>query len=404
MKNLRTIGMSLLAYGAASLLLASPSLAADPMISMGGNFSCALQANGIAKCWGNNSFGELGRSVPRRGSKVISNPVAIRFGSQLLSLDAGRNHVCGIATSRAAFCVGLNRYGQLGQAARAGTRKPSPRASRVKLGGKAIAISAGGNHTCAILDGGNLECFGFNRHGQTGRRAKADVQWKPRRVNLGAPAVSVSAGSNHTCAVLVDGGLKCFGRNDVGQLGSETNLETDRPTSSPQLVPLPAATKVVVASAWHTCALLVDGRVFCFGLNDHGQLGNLTNADTAASNSTPLQVELGAAAVSITAGGPSSCAVLVNAVAKCFGDNADGQLANPTGNSSNDANPLPLDTAFGPDLRMLSAGHFHTCALNGLGTVSCAGNNWTGQLGPGAPRRDIPMPSPVVVPKLQMTG
>ncbi len=143
----------------------------------------------------------------------------------------------------------------------------------------------------------------------------------------------LAIGSSHSCALLDDGTVRCWGRNNLGQLGSPTNNGTNNPNPAPQ----PAvnlgghAAVAITAGDDHSCALLDDGTVRCWGLNDFGELGSATNNGTVNPNPVPQPaVNLGGhAAVAITAGGNHSCALLDDGTVRCWGSNFYGQLGSP---------------------------------------------------------------------------
>ena len=209
----------------------------------------------------------------------------------------GLNHYCGIFSDGNLKCWGQNYYGQLG----IGSTTSHNTSQNVSLGtGRtAVAVSAGTSYTCAILDDGSLKCWGQNSYGQLGIGSTTNYD-TPQNVSLGTgrTAVSVDAGDSHTCAILDDGSLKCWGQNSNGQLGigSTTNHDT------PQNVSLDTGRTAVSVSAghYHTCAILDDGSLKCWGYNIFGQLGI---GSTTGHNSTQnVSLGTGRTAVSVSTG------------------------------------------------------------------------------------------------------
>jgi alpha-tubulin suppressor-like RCC1 family protein len=181
-------------------------------------------------------------------------------------------------------------------------------------------------------------------------------------------ATAISAGGGHTCALLSDATVKCWGTNGRGQLGDGTHT---RRLTAVAVRGLAGATSV--SASWSmSCALLADGTAKCWGDNRYGQLGD----GTTTSRSTPVAVQGLTGAVAISAGGSSACAVLVVHTVVCWGDNARGEL----GNGTRVGSPTPVAVPGLNDITAVSTGDQHVCALHSNGTVSCWG--WSSRLGP----------------------
>ena len=173
-------------------------------------------------------------------------------------------------------CWGWNTKGQLGLGSRIDYN--SPQAVDLGNGKTAKAISAGANHTCAILNDDSLKCWGKNSQGQLGlgRHNKNAKSTAPEAVNLGTgkTAKAITVGANHTCAILNDDSLKCWGGNNDGKLGLPDS-QTDSLYNSPQAVDLGNGKTAKAITIWsdHSCAILNDDSLKCWGLNDNGRLG-----------------------------------------------------------------------------------------------------------------------------------
>lgn len=160
----------------------------------------------------------------------------------------------------------------------------------------AAQLSAGANHTCALLYDGDVQCWGSNQHGQVGSTEKlgaggGDFTSPQPAVALPRDAVAISSGTNHTCALLDNGTVQCWGGNRYGTLGSPTNVGSTDPNPNPlSVVPLPGEAVAISAGVLHTCALLNDGGVRCWGKNEFGQLGFSTASPNQAypSPDTPI--------------------------------------------------------------------------------------------------------------------
>jgi cysteine-rich repeat protein len=239
--------------------------------------------------------------------------------------SVGWGFECAVAGG-SAFCRGYDRFGQLGS---------SSFTRAVDLESRVVEVAAGPRHACARLEGGSTACWGANQFGQLGRGTH-DETGEPGGVDLGGQgtvgAVGLSAGDVHTCALLEDGSVKCWGYNELGQLGQghRNNLGDEPGELGDSLPPVDLggvpATEIAAGYA-HTCALLADGNIKCWGGNFFGELGqghdeHLGDEPGELGDALP-PVDLGAngtaRAIAIAAGGGSTCALLEDRRVKCWG-------------------------------------------------------------------------------------
>jgi alpha-tubulin suppressor-like RCC1 family protein len=304
-----------------------------------------------------------------------------------IDITAGTQHTCAILDNGSVSCWGPNNFGQLGD----GTNTPDlvrntpTQTSSLGTDRTAVAISAGRYHTCALLDDGSVSCWGRNNFGQLGDGTDTLRNTPTQTSSLGTDrtAVAISAGEGHTCAILDDGSVSCWGSNNGGRLGDGTTTDRNTPTPTSSLGTGRTAIAITVGEGLgsHTCAILDDGSVSCWGYNTYGQLGDGT--DTLRN--TPTQTSsLGTdrTAVAISAGFRHTCAILDDGSVSCWGYNTYGQLGD--GTTTDHSTPTQTST-LGTDRTAIAitVGGDHTCAILDDGSVSCWGNNSQGRLGDG---------------------
>lgn len=269
--------------------------------------------------------------------------------------------------------------------------------TKVELGGAAIQLAVGGDFACARLEGGGVRCWGSNEFGQLGqghtlRIGDDEPPMELPTVDLGGPACDVAAGVSHACAVLETGAVRCWGQGESGRLGLGhiESIGDDELPSMVDAIELDAMATRVVAGEHHTCALLDTGAVRCWGWGRDGQLG-LGHTESIGDDERPIEVDavdLGGSAVDVAAGRDHTCAVLEDGGLRCWGSNASGQLGLGHTDSIGD-DELPSDAGAvdigtrdavavfgGPTSRS-------TCALLDDGGLRCWGANEAGQLGQG---------------------
>ena len=234
----------------------------------------------------------------------------------------------------------------------------------------ARAVSAGGDHTCALTDSDAVKCWGSNFYGQLGDGTKADSSVPVEVKGLGSGVAEISAGYHHTCALMYSGAVKCWGGNGEGQLGDGTKADSLVPV---KVKGLGSGVAAISAGYHHTCALMGSGAVECWGSNFYGQLGDGTKADSLV----PVEVKgLGSGVAEISAGYHHTCARTDARAVKCWGDNSAGQLGDATKTDS----LVPVDVRdLGSGVAAISAGGDDTCALTVSGAVKCWGSNHYGQ-------------------------
>jgi|GEM_PF-1401643 len=256
-------------------------------------------------------------------------------------------------------------------------------------------IAAGGNHTCAVLSNGTVKCWGYNGQCQVGKYW--DYPWiesTPLMVPNISTAIKIAVGSSHSCVIIADGRVLCWGYNGLGTLGNGNNTTTYLPSYA---IGINNAIDIA-AGEYHSCAALSDGTVKCWGRNDFGPLGN----GTVTSSNVPVTVTGINSAVEVVAGGNHSCAILEDGTVKCWGWNQWGQLGNgintgPETCQIYTCSTTPVSVSGISDVVSMGAGYGHTCALLSNGIAKCWGSNGS-QLGNGTFAGDIGAPDYIFNP------
>lgn len=307
----------------------------------------------------------------------------------IAQVSAKRLHSCVLTQSGGVKCWGLNDNGRLGD------NSTTQRTSAVNVVGLSSGVSAvevGGHHSCALLTNGQVQCWGWNKDGELGDGGNSDGLTPVTVVGLGGTVKTLALGGSHTCALLTSGAVQCWGNNNEGELGS--NTMNDYRNSVATVSGLGSGVKAIVANSVHSCALLNTGSVQCWGGNYYGQLGDNT-AGSANHRATPVAVVgLSSGVAQIWAGRDHNCVLMENGAVKCWGLNSSGQLGN--GSTQNQSTPVDVSSLGGTVLELAGGGD-HTCARLSEGSVKCWGLNDSGQLGDGTTTNRL---TPVDVPNL----
>ncbi len=347
-------------------------------VSTGAFHSCGVTEDGRAYCWGGNDKGQLGDGTTFFNA-TRNTPSAVIGGLRFRHVSAGYEHTCGVTTENRVYCWGLNFWGQLGNGTEGSDHFQVATPAEVVGGRRFRQVRAGYSHTCAITPTDAAFCWGENIYGQIGDGSSGVNRPAPVRVLGGHEWAQLSGGGEHTCGVTQTDQLFCWGWNEHGQLGNggATNRAKPTPVSGGR------AFRQVDAGGEHTCAVTTGDLAYCWGRNFQGALGDGTLADRL----TPGAVAGLRRFVHVSAGANHTCGVTLSGRGYCWGLNGDGQVGDGTLESR--LRPVPLAVTL--DLGQVMASNMaHTCGVTTGHRAYCWGRG--GLLGDGTTtRRSFPV-------------
>lgn len=379
-----------------------------PLVALAACFACgvvacslAVSTDGLA---GNGDPGTSSSDAgtdarPQVGTPIEGGPIAEGGDASdgTIQISAGRWHTCALANGRAS-CWGENDVGQLGSGTD-GANRLSPTAVEGLPAGQVTAIGVGYRHSCAVVDG-KVWCWGSSAAGGVGPNGDGAVTARPVEVSgLPDPAVDVQGGADFTCALLTSKRVYCWGSNDVGKLGDGTTVSHKAPTVVLDQNGLLGDVRSLGVGSDHSCVVKMSGEVWCWGHNDNGSLGNL-GVGEVSEKAVPV-VGLPGPAQSVSIAAWHACAIVAGG-AWCWGSGNEGQLG--TGGNTHSTTPVqPLGLASGVTL-LRTAGSPElldaTCAVHN-GQLTCWGSGFSFRLGDGqtasraTPNIMTTLPSPV---------
>jgi alpha-tubulin suppressor-like RCC1 family protein len=326
-------------------------------IAAGTKHTCALTSAKEVWCWGNNVFGQLGTGDTAASLHAVrvttldgtidagddGGATAVPFTAASLSL--GTSHTCAVGSTAAGTtsCWGRNATGQLGNGAIAPPTATRPLGAE---GAGYVAVSAGSTFTCALDGAGAVSCWGDNSRGEValGDALATRVMPHPTKVRLAAKAVAVTAGQSHACALLADSSMACWGDNAVGQLAlpaDDGGVVPSYADVASTVAKLPTGVTQIAAGAKHTCAVTASGDVYCWGDNTYFQRGT----DNATPPIEPTKVDGVSDAVEVRAGSGHTCARVKSGTVYCWGRNASGQVGHVVSAEGVLTDKVPTPTA-----------------------------------------------------------
>lgn len=409
-------------------------------VAVGLEHTCALEFDGDVKCWGSGNSGQLNGSGPvaYSAAKAVSGPYQV--------LAAGAAHTCGMLASGDVRCWGANDYGQLGNestisaangqhVAVAGYPTPTPTPTPTPFATPSLnyEMSLGSNHTCTSNPVTQTRCWGSNLYGQVGDNSREDHYQPYQLSNYTLEQRDMVTGSEHTCVLKSDNSVQCWGNNDFGQIGSGSvgvsvlvpttvsgisgtpsqlsagGMQTcmrnsagavecwganadgqlgdgsfTTRTSPTAVTGLGSGVKDIASGSRHTCAIDASDQVVCWGSNHDGQIGQSAPDDV---NSPTVVTMPAGTPVRLFAGFDRTCALYSNSKVYCWGRNDDSEISHVMGAVLN--SPVEV-TGLDSDVRHISHGKQHMCALFDSGRVKCWGNNLYGQTANSGPYSTSP--------------
>lgn len=376
----------------------------------GTDHTCVVTRGGRRlRCWGLNTFGQLGQGhtmtigddEPASSAEDVLLPKADR----VVEVAAGSRHTCARTREGRVRCWGFAPLLGVSASENLGDDE-APAEKEIDFGHakgdpttplRARDIAASLTATCALLKDASTRCWGENSGGELGLGFKGETIGDDEPITdapsvlIGAQLGVIEAGGVHFCGITVDHDVRCWGLNDVGQLGYG-NLSPVGDNETPAdvgAVDLGGDTILQVAAGnEHTCARTSGGRVRCWGENVYGQLGYGHTAvigdDELPASVGYVDVDAKRAVVDIAAGAVHTCAALDDGAVKCWGYGYMGQLgyANKKTIGDDEVPASVPDVVIGGSVRRLAMGQ-HTCALLDSGAIRCWGINYDGQLGYG---------------------
>lgn len=347
--------------------------------------ACALAGAQQVVCWGQNNEGQIGDATTN--TRAYPTAAALNIEDIIVNISTGHEHTCLFTIENEIYCWGNDSAKQSGARGGAPNHTPTLITSLDGLQPHDLAgLETGEQHSCAIDDEGYVYCWGDNQHGQLGIAASVpqDLAVNVPFIDSTNPAVDLSVGWNHSCALLDDGTIACWGRNDDGQLGDGTTTDNEEAYVL-DIGDSTAPAIEVSAGKNHTCAVTEDDELFCWGDNQFYQLGVELEADdpddppptyTDTPVRSDLSPDLDNPILQINSGTALTCALLEDLSLYCWGDNSAGAAGFDAASQPVIDTPTQLPSAHLPDnIVMLRFRDQTPCALLADQRLHCWGDN-----------------------------
>lgn len=345
-------------------------------ISINAYHACGL-SEGKLQCWGENSHGQLGRSTTEVDAGFIRlTPQPVLGTATFKQVSVGTQTTCAINSNDRLQCWGSGERGALGTGDDEDRFNPDTTIGSAFYR-KIVTSSSDGSHTCGILrDSKYVNCWGLNDKGQVGNDSQQETILSPAAIAAPAPGASplkfddLALSYTTTCGIAEDKKLYCWGDNDDRQFG----VASPSYSLKPVLAAAGRTFKKVALGEEFGCGIdFADSKIYCWGDGDFGQIGNGQNANVTS----PTLVSGNRTYIDLVAGSTHACAIDSNNVTYCWGDNSSGQLGDGTVESRN--MPTAITGSF--QFSKISAGFDSTCGVLSDGQALCWGDGTFGQLG-----------------------
>jgi alpha-tubulin suppressor-like RCC1 family protein len=319
------------------------------LLAVGVDFSLAITVDGGLWAWGGNDYGQLGDGTT--ASRLHAEPVTLLRGMHVVAAAAARYHGLVVTAAGQVFAWGRNHFGQLGD----GTKTDRHAPVRIAIPGHVTGVAAGTDHTVAVTADGTAYAWGINNAGQLGDGTTTS-RLVPTKVRLpgGTRLAAVDAGNDHTLALTANGRVVVWGNAIVTSAASSPHLRPTDPSLTPVVLDarLFGGSQVVAVGGGdnHATALTRDGRLWVWGRNSHGQLGDGTGQDRR----TPAVVRLPASVRAVRTAGNLLLAQTTAGDVYAWGENRFGQLGD--GSTKTRGTPARVDALHGAAVTDIAAG------------------------------------------------
>lgn len=333
--------------------------------------TCVVTKAGAVACWGDNSHAQCGLAYTNDASFALLDepgeaPYTVTLDVRAQAVALGHGSTCALQESGEVACWGIlpSKADDTGSE---GVPALHRELTAFEAPAKQVALSSTTGAACVRLENGQVWCWGANDYSIVGDASAGSVASAPQPIPGVEQATWLSLGSRHACAV-DDGRVRCWGSGPNGELGPGEDLVLDDPGEVPNTVNLEAEASRVDAGQHASCAVLVNGSVWCWGVK--------TTNGSSATGPTPVRIPLSGAAVDVSTGSQYACARLTNGLVNCWG--APYWIPTEEAAASGDIWSLDLGQDFATHL---SVSNFHVCVTLATNRVRCWGSGESGQLG-----------------------